>query len=539
MSSGRFRDAIDAALGESPTPAGSSRLDHWLAPTGESRVEQVRVESIAEPDWRPAVDHADPAYRALKSSIRASGILQPLLLRPLADGGYQVVSGLRRLQAARQTGQVAVPAVVRELSDAEAVIGTFEALLRTPLSPAEHGRLRERLSGAGVGDAEVEALLAAVPVDTGAETPAAEAVVPQAEAVAPEVVAPELEAPALEAVAPEADVAVPAAEAVAAAPAEALAVEAQAAPGLEALAEEEVAAAEAEIAAVEAALEPRAPDVAPEIEAAVETAVAAEPGAPAPAPAAVEPSEVARAAVAADLAAAFGDAAPTEPPAAAPAAEGEAAPAAGAPPEAPAPAAGDAAAAATESLGRTQPIPLLEALPPPAAPPAPPAGEPAAADIAAAFTSAPAPSTELPSPAPPGAVGERPRRPARSRPASGGPRVITIDLPEPAVPEAESARRGPAVFVDAYVPSVVAPPGPIVPPGELAAPAKQGRRARRLRDPRVYATMGTFLGVWAVVFVLVALILGEGGSGLIWGAVVALVGFMMVMLSFALPRRAT
>jgi hypothetical protein len=122
-SRGDFRRAVDAAL-SADVPFQGDTLHDWLAPTQETRIEQIPVDDIADPEWRRPVDAADPSYRALKASVRASGILQPLLVRRLAGGGLQVVSGMRRLRAARDTGQDVVPATIRELSDVQAIVGS-------------------------------------------------------------------------------------------------------------------------------------------------------------------------------------------------------------------------------------------------------------------------------------------------------------------------------------------------------------------------------------------------------------------------------
>jgi hypothetical protein len=133
-----------------------------VASTPAERMDEVPVEAIGEAIWRPS-DAPDAAYPALKSSVRASGILQPLLLRPGADGRFQVVSGVRRLRAARETGQSAVPALVRELSDLETLVGGWDAMLRAGLTTRERGHVGRLLLAAGMGEIEVEALLATVP----------------------------------------------------------------------------------------------------------------------------------------------------------------------------------------------------------------------------------------------------------------------------------------------------------------------------------------------------------------------------------------
>ncbi|HVS40657.1 MAG TPA: ParB N-terminal domain-containing protein, partial [Candidatus Dormibacteraeota bacterium] len=170
----RFRDLVGASLGDDPAHSGGGSLERWLAPTSESRVEQVPIEAIDDPHWRPDTPDSDPNYRALKSSVRASGILQPLLLRPLGGDRYQLVSGARRLRAARETGQSAVPVIIRELSDVEALLGAWDAVMRAGVTDSERLTLSARLGESGMADAEVRALLSGVPArEEGATATAA------------------------------------------------------------------------------------------------------------------------------------------------------------------------------------------------------------------------------------------------------------------------------------------------------------------------------------------------------------------------------
>lgn len=74
----------------------------------------------------------------LADSISHHGILQPLLVRPIMDGGYQIVAGERRFRAARMAGLVEVPVVIRDLSDGETMqLALIENLQREDLSPIE------------------------------------------------------------------------------------------------------------------------------------------------------------------------------------------------------------------------------------------------------------------------------------------------------------------------------------------------------------------------------------------------------------------
>ncbi len=92
-----------------------------------------------EPNKEQARKHFDEdALSELADSIAQHGVLQPLLVRPLIGGGYQLIAGERRWRASRIAGLTQVPVVIKELSDTEAaVISLIENLQREDLNPVE------------------------------------------------------------------------------------------------------------------------------------------------------------------------------------------------------------------------------------------------------------------------------------------------------------------------------------------------------------------------------------------------------------------
>ncbi len=86
--------------------------------------------------------HFDPdALDALAASIEASGVVQPLLVRPLPDGSYELVAGERRWRAAQQAGLEKVPAVVRDQAEAERLqAALIENMVREDLNPVEEAK---------------------------------------------------------------------------------------------------------------------------------------------------------------------------------------------------------------------------------------------------------------------------------------------------------------------------------------------------------------------------------------------------------------
>lgn len=113
----------------------------------EDNVSQVQVKktlrlSELEPNRaQPRKNFDETAISALADSIQEHGILQPILVRPLAFGGYQIVAGERRWRAARMLGLDEVPVIIRDLSDLEtAQIALIENLQRENLNPLEEAQ---------------------------------------------------------------------------------------------------------------------------------------------------------------------------------------------------------------------------------------------------------------------------------------------------------------------------------------------------------------------------------------------------------------
>jgi ParB family chromosome partitioning protein len=98
---------------------------------------EVAVDQIDPNPFQPRRNFSADKLKELADSIRASGLVQPVLLRR-ADDRYQLVAGERRWRAARQAGLTAIPAVVREVGDQDALeLALTENLLREDLNPLE------------------------------------------------------------------------------------------------------------------------------------------------------------------------------------------------------------------------------------------------------------------------------------------------------------------------------------------------------------------------------------------------------------------
>lgn len=103
-----------------------------------SGAETVKISEISPNKEQPRKDFDQAALEQLADSIREHGVIQPLILRPISTGGYQIVAGERRYRASRMAGLTEVPAVVRELTDEETMeIALIENLQREDLNPIE------------------------------------------------------------------------------------------------------------------------------------------------------------------------------------------------------------------------------------------------------------------------------------------------------------------------------------------------------------------------------------------------------------------
>ncbi|MDD3692827.1 MAG: ParB/RepB/Spo0J family partition protein [Oscillospiraceae bacterium] len=104
----------------------------------EGKTITLKVSEIQPNRSQPRKQFDDEALAELAESIGQHGILQPLLVRPLTDGSYQLVAGERRWRAARMAGLSDVPVVVRDMDDKQmAELALIENLQREDLNPME------------------------------------------------------------------------------------------------------------------------------------------------------------------------------------------------------------------------------------------------------------------------------------------------------------------------------------------------------------------------------------------------------------------
>ncbi len=101
----------------------------------------VSINDIEPNRDQPRKDFDEEALRELADSIALHGVIQPLLVRPISDGGYQLVAGERRWRASRMAGLTEVPVFIREMSDRQvAEVALIENLQREDLNPLEEAK---------------------------------------------------------------------------------------------------------------------------------------------------------------------------------------------------------------------------------------------------------------------------------------------------------------------------------------------------------------------------------------------------------------
>jgi len=134
-----------------PAPATSAKdeLTEIQAEAVDSPVEGLRhiaIELIQRGTYQPRVHFEPEALQELADSIKARGVIQPIVVRPIAAGKFELIAGERRWRASQLAGMHEIPAVVKELNDqSAAAISLIENIQREDLNPLEESRALQRL----------------------------------------------------------------------------------------------------------------------------------------------------------------------------------------------------------------------------------------------------------------------------------------------------------------------------------------------------------------------------------------------------------
>jgi ParB family transcriptional regulator, chromosome partitioning protein len=116
-------------------------LEVLLGGDGEPELAHLPVQMIHPNPRQPRRRFDGEATSGLADSIRAQGVMQPVLVRPRKAGGYELIAGERRWRAAREAGVATLPALVRDADERDALLlGLVENVAREQLSPVEEAR---------------------------------------------------------------------------------------------------------------------------------------------------------------------------------------------------------------------------------------------------------------------------------------------------------------------------------------------------------------------------------------------------------------
>jgi ParB family chromosome partitioning protein len=116
-------------------------LEVLLGGAGPGELSDLPVDAIHPNPRQPRKRFDSDAQNGLAESVRAQGVVQPVLVRSRAAGGWELIAGERRWRAARDAGMKTVPAVIRDADDRDALLlGLVENIAREDLSPVEEAR---------------------------------------------------------------------------------------------------------------------------------------------------------------------------------------------------------------------------------------------------------------------------------------------------------------------------------------------------------------------------------------------------------------
>jgi len=134
-------------VSSAPEPTGGQRrgrgrgLEVLLGGAAQAELAELPVDAIHPNPRQPRRRFDHEATSGLAESIRSQGVVQPVLVRPRTEGGWELIAGERRWRAAREAGVGTVPAVVRQADDRESlVLALVENVAREQLSPVEEAR---------------------------------------------------------------------------------------------------------------------------------------------------------------------------------------------------------------------------------------------------------------------------------------------------------------------------------------------------------------------------------------------------------------
>ena len=138
------REGSSQAAAVQPAPVAAMPV---AIKTADGELREISLEEVERNPYQTRRQLKEETLNELAASIRANGVMQPIVVRPQKDGRYQLIAGERRWQASKRAGKTHIPALVRQVSDQQALEMTIiENIQRDDLGPLEQARAFDRLS---------------------------------------------------------------------------------------------------------------------------------------------------------------------------------------------------------------------------------------------------------------------------------------------------------------------------------------------------------------------------------------------------------
>ncbi|MCK9563250.1 MAG: ParB/RepB/Spo0J family partition protein, partial [Bacteroidales bacterium] len=144
---GRGLDALlGIAPGQEPGSGQTETGEAGALASQDGTLRHLPIEFLQRGKYQPRRDMHPEALEELAESIRAQGIMQPIVVRPLGPDSYEIIAGERRWRAAQLAGLDTVPTLVREVADQAAIaMALIENIQREDLNPIEEAHALHRL----------------------------------------------------------------------------------------------------------------------------------------------------------------------------------------------------------------------------------------------------------------------------------------------------------------------------------------------------------------------------------------------------------
>lgn len=139
-----LKRGLDALLSGVDTAAFND-VNEGMAETASTGFNEIPVDQICRGRYQPRREMDNETLEELANSIRAQGVMQPIVIRPV-ETGYEIIAGERRWRAAQMAGLDAIPAVIRDVPDEAAIaMALIENIQRENLNPVEEAIALHRL----------------------------------------------------------------------------------------------------------------------------------------------------------------------------------------------------------------------------------------------------------------------------------------------------------------------------------------------------------------------------------------------------------